>query len=218
MNQSGGVRECVGVVGPKRATRLSAPVRPVNRTGRELLPGSGTADNLRPKGRPKDTPPQRAYHRREPVRHVPDSVDPSSSSGAYLLLTMPGEPLVEYGLKLERGIADRAIPIVVGYANGGIGYIATAEAYKVGGYEPTQSPLLPAEAEILRGLNRLADRVVGDVFETFSTHPPGTKASDQVRAGRAGLHVIATRSTGEGDDLAADADLPGRAADPRGPA
>jgi hypothetical protein len=77
---------------------------------------------------------------------------------------------------LERAISDRAIPIVVGYANGGIGYIATAEAYKVGGYEPTQSPLLPdAEPLIVRGLDRLADRVVGDVFESFSKHPPGTK-------------------------------------------
>jgi hypothetical protein len=96
--------------------------------------------------------------------------------GPYLLLTMPGEPMVEYGLKLEQDIADRAIPIVVGYANGGIGYIATSAAYKVGGYEPTQSPLQPwAEFEILRELNRLADRVVGDVFETFSKHPPGTK-------------------------------------------
>ena len=96
--------------------------------------------------------------------------------GPYLLLTMPGEPMVEYGFKLEQSIADRAIPIVIGYANGNIGYIATAEAHKFGGYEPTQSPLIPvAEAEILRGLNRLADRVVGDVFESFSKHPPGTK-------------------------------------------
>ena len=96
--------------------------------------------------------------------------------GPYLLLTMPGEPMVEYGFKLERSIADRAVPIVVGYANGNIGYIATAEAHKYGGYEPTQSHLLPeAEAVILGGLNRLADRVVGDVFESFSKHPPGTK-------------------------------------------
>lgn len=94
--------------------------------------------------------------------------------GPYLILTMPGEPMVEYGLKLERDIADRAIPIVLGYSNGGIGYIATADAYKVGGYEPTQSPLAPeAEAEILKTLNRLADRVVGDVFESFSKHPAG---------------------------------------------
>jgi neutral ceramidase len=96
--------------------------------------------------------------------------------GPYLLLTMPGEPMVEYVFKIERSIADRAIPIVVGYANGSIGYIATAEAHKYGGYEPIQSPLLPAaEVEILRALGRLSDRVVGDVFESFSKHPPETK-------------------------------------------
>jgi neutral ceramidase len=92
--------------------------------------------------------------------------------GPYLFLTMPGEPMVEYGFKLEKAIADRAVPIVVGYANGHLGYIATADAHKVGGYEPTMSPLLPeAEAIILRELGRLADRVVGDVFESFSKHP-----------------------------------------------
>ncbi|MFO0952532.1 MAG: hypothetical protein U0835_15570 [Isosphaeraceae bacterium] len=96
--------------------------------------------------------------------------------GPYLLLTMPGEPMVEYGFKLEKAIADRAVPIVVGYANGSIGYIATADAHKVGGYEPKQSPLLPqAEGEILQWLGVLADQVVGDVFESFSKHPPGTK-------------------------------------------
>jgi hypothetical protein len=96
--------------------------------------------------------------------------------GPYLLLTMPGEPMVEYGFKLERAIADRAVPIIVGYANGAIGYIATAQAHQFGGYEPTQSPLLAAaEAQILTALGRLSDRVVGDVFESFSKHPPGTK-------------------------------------------
>ncbi len=95
--------------------------------------------------------------------------------GPYLMLTMPGEPMVEYGFKLEAAIADRAVPIIIGYANGNIGYIATADAHEVGGYEPKQSALLPeAEFEILGGLNRLADKVVGDVFESFSKHPPGT--------------------------------------------
>jgi hypothetical protein len=92
--------------------------------------------------------------------------------GPYLLLTMPGEPMVEYGLRLEAAIADRATPIIVGYANGNIGYIATAEAHLVGGYEPNMSKLAPeAEPVILRELGKLADRVVGDVFESFSKHP-----------------------------------------------
>jgi hypothetical protein len=92
--------------------------------------------------------------------------------GPFLFLTMPGEPMVEYGFKLEKAIADRATPIIVGYANGNIGYIATADAHKVGGYEPNLSKLKPeAEAIILKQLGVLADRVVGDVFDSFSKHP-----------------------------------------------
>jgi hypothetical protein len=92
--------------------------------------------------------------------------------GPYLLLTMPGEPMVEYGFKLEQAIADRARPIILGYANGNIGYIATAEAHQVGGYEPNLSKLKPeAETVILEQLGALADRVVGDVFSSFSKHP-----------------------------------------------
>jgi neutral ceramidase len=92
--------------------------------------------------------------------------------GPYLLLTMPGEPMVEFGFQLENAIADRATPIIVGYANGNIGYIATAAAHKVGGYEPNRSILKPeAEKVILKQLGSLADRVVGDVFESFSKHP-----------------------------------------------
>ena len=92
--------------------------------------------------------------------------------GPFLFLTMPGEPMVEYGFKLEKAIADRATPIIVGYTNGNIGYIATADAHPVGGYEPNRSHLKPeAEAIILQQLGVLADRVVGDVFESFSKHP-----------------------------------------------
>ena len=92
--------------------------------------------------------------------------------GPYLMLTMPGEPMVEYGFKLEKAIADRAIPLVIGYANGNIGYIATAESHGTGGYEPNMSKMTAgAEELILRKLGELADRVVGDVFQSFSKHP-----------------------------------------------
>jgi neutral ceramidase len=59
--------------------------------------------------------------------------------GPYLFLTLPGEPMVEYGFRLEKAIADRAVPIVVGYANGNLGYICTAKAHQEGGYEATYS-------------------------------------------------------------------------------
>lgn len=89
--------------------------------------------------------------------------------GGYLLLTIPGEPMVEYGFQIEKAIADRAVPIVVGYANGSLGYICTAESHQYGGYEPNSSPLAPeAEPRILAELGRLADKVLADVFESFA--------------------------------------------------
>lgn len=88
--------------------------------------------------------------------------------GDFLLLTIPGEPMVEYGFRIEEAIADRAVPLVIGYANGHLGYICTARSHQYGGYEPNMSPLLPeAEALILAEIGRLADRVLLDVFESF---------------------------------------------------
>lgn len=105
--------------------------------------------------------------------------------GPFLLLTMPGEPMVEYGFKLEQAIADRAIPIIIGYANGHVGYIATTDAYSVGGYEPNTSKLAPeAESMILTELGILADRVVGDVFESFSKHPKDVKERARIEKQR----------------------------------
>ncbi|MCE9530386.1 MAG: hypothetical protein K8T89_04530 [Planctomycetes bacterium] len=88
--------------------------------------------------------------------------------GDFLLLTIPGEPMVEYGFKVEKAVADRATPIIIGYANGNLGYICTAESHKYGGYEPVSSPLLPeAEALILAELGRLTDKALADIFESF---------------------------------------------------
>jgi hypothetical protein len=89
--------------------------------------------------------------------------------GPYLLLTMPGEPMVEYGFQLEQAIGDRAIPIVVGYSNGHIGYICTKQAFAEGGYEPNHSQSGDgAEAILIAELLNLTDRVIGDVFEAFA--------------------------------------------------
>lgn len=93
--------------------------------------------------------------------------------GRFLFLTLPGEPMVEYGFRLEKAIADRAVPIVVGYANGNIGYICTAQAHKEGGYEPAYSASGPGAEEILIAESlRLADRVIADVFESFAPVRP----------------------------------------------
>ena len=50
-----------------------------------------------------------------------------------VLATLPGEAFCEYGLEFRKMTKSSVIP--VGYANGNIGYIPTAEAYKEGGYE-----------------------------------------------------------------------------------
>jgi neutral ceramidase len=93
--------------------------------------------------------------------------------GPFLFLALPGEPFVEYGFQIEKAIADRAIPIVVGYANGGPYYVCTAQAHKEGGYEPNMTPLASeAEPIIVKQVLRLADRVIGDVFESFAPALP----------------------------------------------
>jgi hypothetical protein len=89
--------------------------------------------------------------------------------GPYLLLTIPGEPMVDYGFQLEAAIGERAIPIVVGYANGHIGYICTDQAFQEGGYEPNNSQSGSGSEKILIAeLLKLSDRVIGDVFEAFA--------------------------------------------------
>jgi hypothetical protein len=72
-------------------------------------------------------------------------------------------------LDLEAAIGERAVPIVVGYANGHIGYICTDQAFAEGGYEPNHSQSGQGAEPILHGeLLKLADRVIGDVFEAFA--------------------------------------------------
>jgi hypothetical protein len=100
--------------------------------------------------------------------------------GPFLFLTIPGEPFVEYGFQVEEAIADRAVPIVVGYANGHLQYICTAKAHEEGGYEPNHSTLAPeAEPIILRQLEMLADRVIGDVFESYAPKAPVESGAKQ---------------------------------------
>jgi hypothetical protein len=96
--------------------------------------------------------------------------------GPYLFLTLPGEPFVEFGFQLEKAVADRAIPVVVGYANGSIGYICTDRAHNEGGYEPNNSKSGPgSEGILITELRRLADKVIGDTFDSFA--PPAATAN-----------------------------------------
>jgi hypothetical protein len=96
--------------------------------------------------------------------------------GKFLFLTIPGEPFVEYGFATEKAIGDRAVPIVVGYANGSVGYVCTAQAHEEGGYEPNSTRLSgEAEPVIKATLQLLADMVIGDVFESYAPNVPRGK-------------------------------------------
>jgi hypothetical protein len=52
------------------------------------------------------------------------------------MVGLPGEFFVEFGLQIKKASPAR-ITLVVGLANGSIGYVPTPEAFDQGGYEPT---------------------------------------------------------------------------------
>ena len=54
--------------------------------------------------------------------------------GDAVLVGLPGEVYVEYGLKIKHAFPDHRI-IVVGLANDEIGYVPTPEAFEEGWYE-----------------------------------------------------------------------------------
>jgi neutral ceramidase len=59
--------------------------------------------------------------------------------GDVALVGVPGEPFVELGLEIKRRSAAPHT-LVVGYANGYIGYLATPRAWEQGGYEVSLGP------------------------------------------------------------------------------
>jgi neutral ceramidase len=70
--------------------------------------------------------------------------------GDYLFPTAPGEPVVPWR---DRVVADSPFPVertfVLGFAQGHIGYILTAEDWLRGGFEPTINVWGPLEGELL---------------------------------------------------------------------
>jgi hypothetical protein len=63
--------------------------------------------------------------------------------GRHWLVALPGEPMQEIGWAIERGLVELGLAsrergdltLVVGYANGQVGYLCTASAVAEGGYE-----------------------------------------------------------------------------------
>ncbi|MGD9631488.1 MAG: neutral/alkaline non-lysosomal ceramidase N-terminal domain-containing protein [Pyrinomonadaceae bacterium] len=74
--------------------------------------------------------------------------------GDAALFAIPAEVFVEIGLRIKQRTERKVF--VVGIANGYIGYLPTADAYEVGGYEVISSKVAPESEALLYGeLNRL---------------------------------------------------------------
>jgi neutral ceramidase len=99
----------------------------------------------------------------DPGREGPVPVRVSALAlGPLLHLGVSGELFVALGQDIRRRLGDERT-VVAALCDGTVGYLPTAEAFEVGGYEPNASVLEPGEGE------RLADALV----ELGSAAPPG---------------------------------------------
>lgn len=88
------------------------------------------------------------------------------SIGDICFVALPGEPVVEYGLKIEESLQELAYAHVfmMGFSDGDAGYIPTKDMFNQGGYEVTESALLPScEEEIVEGIVNLAKGLIEQV-------------------------------------------------------
>jgi hypothetical protein len=68
--------------------------------------------------------------------------------GPAVVLSLPGEPFIEYQLKAQ-SLRPDAFVCVAGYGDGGPGYLPTKDAYWQGGYEPTVALADPSAEAVL---------------------------------------------------------------------
>ena len=77
----------------------------------------------------------RAMDRGQTVRRYPYPVQAISFGGDFTIVTLGGEVLVDYALRLKRESPGRKLFFVAGYSNDVMAYIPTLRASKEGGYE-----------------------------------------------------------------------------------
>lgn len=73
------------------------------------------------------------------------------SIGDHDFIALPAEPFVELGLRIKEHSSPRRA-VVIGYANGMLGYVPHKQAFERGGYETTfcgWSNLAPEAGDIL---------------------------------------------------------------------
>jgi hypothetical protein len=94
-----------------------------------------------------------AFHQR---RQQPFELS-SLEIGNVSILHLPGEPMVEFQLYAQRQRPSSFVS-VAGYGDCATGYLCTEEAYREGGYEPTDSMVAPASEKLLK---KAIDQLLG---------------------------------------------------------
>jgi hypothetical protein len=78
--------------------------------------------------------------------------------GNIVIVGLPGEAFVEYGLKLKSFTRYVVVPLTL--ANDYIGYLPTEEAFREGGYEPSVSVGLEGTRDIISAAEKLVKSFV----------------------------------------------------------
>ncbi|MEM7235266.1 MAG: neutral/alkaline non-lysosomal ceramidase N-terminal domain-containing protein [Planctomycetota bacterium] len=94
------------------------------------------------------------------------------AANPFHLVALDGEVFTEYGLRIEKALGGRTM--VLGYSNGVIAYVPTAQAIRDGGYEPNAYPyfLIPGPFE-----ESVEELVVGEALKLSKSLPKSSRRS-----------------------------------------
>ncbi len=80
--------------------------------------------------------------------------------GEFLFISLPGEPVIEYGLGIEQDLASLGKKVfVLGYGAGDVGYIPVKRMMPEGGYETEGPYWAESEAAIRAGVKNLVSKM-----------------------------------------------------------
>ncbi|MEM9955621.1 MAG: neutral/alkaline non-lysosomal ceramidase N-terminal domain-containing protein [Chloroflexota bacterium] len=104
------------------------------------------------------------------VRHAPSGLWFQAQGIAFgnqlLMIGMPHEPFVAYQLTIDKE-SPAPHTMVFGYTNGCNGYIPTAEAFYLGGYEVDGAPKLFGLPRLLPDCEQVIYKTVNTIFDEF---------------------------------------------------
>ncbi|MEA3476667.1 MAG: neutral/alkaline non-lysosomal ceramidase N-terminal domain-containing protein [Bacteroidota bacterium] len=80
--------------------------------------------------------------------------------GDIWFVSLPGEPVVEYGLQIEKNMEGLGELFVMGFSDGDTGYIPVKHMFAEGGYEAECAYTTSCEKVIINGVNRLVKEVL----------------------------------------------------------